>query len=469
MDWIFVRSTAAGKAGYGSVTARIRNHGQNRKYAIGYCIKETEWDKIRSMRYIGSNTMRSACMKYAQFACLLGRLKVAIENNIHKPQLIPSIIRSVKAETVIGEDVATPDNSVNDSMLLSDCIARYREDMRTGRRLKRKKSVKVSEGYIGNISSALTTLLLYEKVCQRKITLDSATLEFSRSFVAFMRYKGLKSNTIHTRMSVIHVVMQAAYTEKLTRNDDFRDPEFVPSQEETDTIFLSSPQIEQLLTMDLSSVDAVKSLYAKAGFNNKSLSRVPRPDKRMVKYLEFSRDIFVIGCLTGQRYSDYTRICSDMVITLEKSEFIALHQVKTGTKVLIPVDNRVVTILTKYGGRLPYVSKLTFGRNIKLLGELSGWTYRPEFDKPKSQYLKERFCDLITTHTARRSFATNAYAAGVPLSSIMAVTGHSSEKNLRKYLKLQAEDKAVIAGKDFEGFIQTKTMKCGKVQQVAVR
>lgn len=80
-----------------------------------------------------------------------------------------------------------------------------------------------------------------------------------------------------------------------------------------------------------------------------------------------------------------------------------------------------------------------------------GWTYEAKIDISRlGGKRKTRFCDLISTHTARRSFATNAYAAKVPISSIMAITGHSSEKTLRRYLKQQAEDKAVIAARDLE-------------------
>lgn len=61
---------------------------------------------------------------------------------------------------------------------------------------------------------------------------------------------------------------------------------------------------------------------------------------------------------------------------------------------------------------------------------------------------------MLLSHTARRSFATNAYKAGVPLPSIQAITGHSSEAQLRRYLKLDAEEKAVIALKDFKGIIR---------------
>lgn len=43
---------------------------------------------------------------------------------------------------------------------------------------------------------------------------------------------------------------------------------------------------------------------------------------------------------------------------------------------------------------------------------------------------------------------------GIPLSSIMGISGHSTEKNLRKYLKLQAEDRGLIAAEAFAGFIK---------------
>ena len=50
--------------------------------------------------------------------------------------------------------------------------------------------------------------------------------------------------------------------------------------------------------------------------------------------------------------------------------------------------------------------------------------------------------ELITTHTARRSFATNAYLGNVPSISIMKITGHRTEKSFLKYIKISQEDNA---------------------------
>ena len=51
---------------------------------------------------------------------------------------------------------------------------------------------------------------------------------------------------------------------------------------------------------------------------------------------------------------------------------------------------------------------------------------------------------LITTHTARRSFATNLYLAGVQTHTIMAITGHSTEKAFLRYIKVTPDQHARI-------------------------
>jgi hypothetical protein len=50
--------------------------------------------------------------------------------------------------------------------------------------------------------------------------------------------------------------------------------------------------------------------------------------------------------------------------------------------------------------------------------------------------------ELISTHTARRSFATNAYLAGQQTFNVMAVTGHLTEKSFSRYLRVTPMEKA---------------------------
>ena len=166
-------------------------------------------------------------------------------------------------------------------------------------------------------------------------------------------------------------------------------------------------------------------------------------------------DESLLGEVCGQRVSDYSRISSNMITRIRGNEFILLTQQKTDKKVYIPLDRRVRLILDKYGGSLPRVSANEMNRLIKTVGLLLGWTGDCGFDARRLNPRRgRRFCDMLLSHTARRSFATNAYKAGVPLASIQAITGHSSEAQLRRYLKLDAEEKAILALKAFKGVIE---------------
>ena len=55
--------------------------------------------------------------------------------------------------------------------------------------------------------------------------------------------------------------------------------------------------------------------------------------------------------------------------------------------------------------------------------------------------------EKVTTHTARRSFCTNMYLIGVPIPTIMAISGHKTEKSFRMYIKASREEHAQIMKK----------------------
>lgn len=455
MDYIFVKSTKAGMEEYGSIYARVRTNGQNKKYAIGFTIKAREWEKFRSLQYTSSAIMTSIGLKYGQFASILSQIKLNLENNFD-PDTAPAVIRSVKATVVNGEGFdVIESNFKKKRMLLADFITKVADEYKSGKRLKVKRSIKVSDGYINALYGVRNDILNFEKVHRRKILLDNVDMDFQRDLVKWYNDKGIMPNTISFRLSRIRTIMRLAVEEKLTTNNDFRNAEFVPKEEEVDEIYLNPDQIQALLDLDISTIKKVQELQDNAPFSKAKRKLLPKLNSIRVYTIQYTRDIFIVGCLTGQRISDYSRIDSSMYTTINGVDFIRITQEKTDKKVYIPLDSRVKMILNKYYGELPYVSLSTLNRNLRYLGELMHWTWKPGFDERRmGRKQGDRFCDMISSHTARRSFATNAHAAGIPLSSIMAVTGHSSEKTLRRYLRLEAEDKAIIAAKDFEGIIK---------------
>ena len=57
---------------------------------------------------------------------------------------------------------------------------------------------------------------------------------------------------------------------------------------------------------------------------------------------------------------------------------------------------------------------------------------------------------LIQSHTARRSFCTNAYLSKMPVIAIMAISGHSTQREFYKYIKVTPQERAVkIANSKF--------------------
>lgn len=454
MDYIFIKSKKPGMEEFGSVYARVRVNGMNKKYAIGFTIKIKEWERYRSLQYTASALMTSAGIKYGQFASILSQIKINLEEDFD-PNTAQSIIRSIKATVVNGEGFNILESNTKNKILLTDFMAKLMEDYNSGKRLKAEQSTKVSSGYIKGMNNVRNDIINFEKTHRRRVFLDNVTMDFQRDLVKWYKDRGILPNTINTRMARLRVVMRIAYEEKKTKCNDFRSAEFVPKQVEVDEIFLTPKQIQEFLDVDLSSVEKVKELQDKVKFTKARQKELKTINPERVRHLQYSRDIFVVGCLTGQRVSDYSRICQSMITQIDNIDFICLTQTKTKKKVYIPLDKRVSKILNKYNGVLPKQDFESMNANLRYIAELLHWTWKPNIDETRMGGKKgNRFCDMLSSHTARRSFATNAHAAGVPLSSIMAITGHSSEKTLKRYLKLHAEEKAIIAAKDFEGVIE---------------
>ena len=63
---------------------------------------------------------------------------------------------------------------------------------------------------------------------------------------------------------------------------------------------------------------------------------------------------------------------------------------------------------------------------------------------------KHKKYELIKSHTARRSFATNLYLKGAPTVSIMKLTGHTTETNFMKYIKVTREENAQLMRQYFK-------------------
>ncbi|MFR9646215.1 MAG: site-specific integrase [Rikenellaceae bacterium] len=176
------------------------------------------------------------------------------------------------------------------------------------------------------------------------------------------------------------------------------------------------------------------------------------------KGYELARDVFLLGCCLAQRVSDYTTIkASDIsvqtsnettpdgkVITREYSQ-IRITQQKGGHRVVVILNPMAKRILAKYNNEIPYIWAQNLNENIKVVGRWAGITGIVQCNYTKGgEKISEGVekCELITSHTARRTGATLMYLSGMDVYDICKVTGHTSIKMLRKYIKADELDVA---------------------------
>lgn len=164
-------------------------------------------------------------------------------------------------------------------------------------------------------------------------------------------------------------------------------------------------------------------------------------DKRKAK--ERIRDLFVVGCLTALRYSDYSTLTADNL----QNGYIVKRTKKTNVDVKVPAHDYVKEIFTKYNGQIPSGLCIQyFNKYLKLIMREIGLNDKITFSYTKGGKLKtvtrEKW-ELISSHTARRSAATNMYLTGrMKTLEIMKLTGHRSEQNFFRYIRLTSDDTA---------------------------
>ena len=157
------------------------------------------------------------------------------------------------------------------------------------------------------------------------------------------------------------------------------------------------------------------------------------------KTLDKYRDLFLIGCYSGQRFSDYTVFKKADVV----NNRIVKRAEKTQYKSYIPISNKLNELLEKWEWRLPKVSNQKFNQNIKEVCRIAGFTQdttKTTFKGNQKIEIIKPFYSCVGSHTARRTFITLSANANVPDHIIMAICGIRDSKTLKTYKKFQEKE-----------------------------
>jgi len=172
------------------------------------------------------------------------------------------------------------------------------------------------------------------------------------------------------------------------------------------------------------------------------------------KTFEVVRDLFVIGCNTGLRFEDYSILKAASVkggyLTIDPKKLENKYYITT--KLVIPVFPMFEEILKKYPNGFPKSPcNQVFNKTLKKIAKQIP-SLNQDYEKKiirchKVERKPLKKWQMVVSHTCRRSFVTNMYLMGVPVLTIMAISGHRTEENFMKYVKADNQRHAEIMKK----------------------
>ena len=219
-------------------------------------------------------------------------------------------------------------------------------------------------------------------------------------------------------------------------NTKFKD--FSAPEKEGSIIHLTFPELQQLINFK---------------FESEKLSRV--------------RDFYCFGCLIGARYSDLRRLTKNN-ISDGKLKFTTE---KTKIDITIPLFPGLTTIINRYPDQhllLPKYSGQKANKYIKKaceLAEINTLTEYKTFVKNETIKTFKPKWELISSHSARKTFICYAHSSGIDLKTIMNITGIQDHETLRRYLDVSIDTKTGSLSKMFENLIPSPDREASKKEE----
>lgn len=257
-------------------------------------------------------------------------------------------------------------------------------------------------------------------------TFDLFDKRFEGRFETFLlKEKGYTPNTVCATNSILKVWLREAEKEGLLKDTtSFR--AMKSKGFAVEHIYLNDDELQRIYNLKFT--QELKDKY-------KIISR---------SNIEETRDLFIVAAKTGLRLGDLSRLNASTWNMETRTLTINTH--KTQKKVIIPLADMVIEIYNKYNGILPTpTDKSHYNKHIQKCAMIAGIDddiYMMERSGGVLKQVAYKKWQLVSSHTARRSFATNMYLKSHDAHMVMAITGHTTEENFLKYICISQEQNA---------------------------
>lgn len=311
---------------------------------------------------------------------------------------------------------------VNDPNYILEFTSQFVKSITNGTRtIQTGKNIKerYSEGTIKTYRNFQGTWNDFEKETGIRFKWSHINKQFYDDLNQYLNHKEYKKNTSGKIIKSFKVIAQAALDDNIHQNTEFRKPYFKTLTAKVDNIYLTLDELGYLENVDQ--------------FINDTWEK--------------SRDIFLLGCYTALRFSDLKRINKGHIQSTITGFKLNIITQKTKEKVIIPLKPEAYSILEKYNFKPPKIEEQTVNRLIKEIAKNSGISSLIEQRETiggQTKILTTQKYNLITTHTGRRTGATQMYLAKIDPIQIMKITGHTSESNFMKYICISKEEAAEL-------------------------
>lgn len=281
-------------------------------------------------------------------------------------------------ENLSAKQLVEAFNNQQQSVKLVDICQKYIEYA--------EKNKVVSAGTLKNYNVKLKNLIEFCQHTNTKFTAEQFTLKVAQSFIEHFCKSKNTNNITSANRNVLFYKQSCIYYRKHIKAIKSEIFDFECEKDKTKApVFLNENELHQ-----------VKSII----FTSTYLSRI--------------RDLFIFQCYTGISYCDLWGKWE-----IKKEEFgtiITGTRAKNGQTFWIPIESNIpLNILEKYGNELPKYENQVYNRILKEIGMICGIEKR------------------ITTHVARKTFATLMDAQGWTRETVSKMLGHKSVKTTELY------------------------------------
>lgn len=256
------------------------------------------------------------------------------------------------------------------------------------------------------------------------ITWDTFSLTFYDSFLEYLYGLGHNDNTVGKYVKKAKNLISEGFERDQHVNINFKKKAFKAPEAEVDEIYLNESEIIKIYNLNIPELENVK--------------------KR-----------FVFSCWVGLRFGDISKLNPNQFQRGLNGPILRVVTEKTNEEVLIPLHPLAEEIWEAWQKNPPKpISNPEFNEKIKELAEEAGLdelvqkrnTIRGEV---KVEWLPKH--KMVKAHTTRRSFATNCFLMKtIPTKTIMAITGHKTEKAFFKYIRITKAQHAALMAEAFK-------------------